>query len=132
MAYVKKISYDQFAKDMIDFELKPYGVDSNYIFSLPKKPTNKEDIDPNVEYIDMWYCRYTFRCFDEFNKFRQYFYEHWKDYAPKRKWKKEIIYEAFERFNLFYGLATDYDFNEHMIKKNADDMFIKVYVNNRN
>ena len=127
MAYTKKITADQFVRDVINFELKPYGIDFDYILSLPKKPENKENIDPNVEYQNHWYSRYKFHTFEEFNAFRRYFYEHFKDYAPKYRWKKEVIYEEFEYFNFMYGLATDYDFDEHLYKKNADDMFKNVY-----
>ena len=127
MAYVKKITIDQFIRDVIDFELKPYGINFEYILNLPKEPKNKDEIDPNVEYQDKWFSRYKFHSFDEFNAFRQYFYEHWKDYATQRYWKKDTLYREFEWFNLQYGLATDYDFKEHLYKKNADDMFKKVY-----
>ena len=127
MAYIKKITADQFIRDVIDFELKPYGINFEYILNLPKEPKNKDEIDPNVEYQDEWFSRYKFHSFDEFNAFRQYFYEHWKDYAAQRYWKKDILYREFEWFNLQYGLATDCDFDEHMYKKNADDMFKKVY-----
>ena len=127
MAYIKKITSDQFIRDVIDFELKPYGINFEYILNLPKEPKNKDEIDPNVEYQDNWFSKYKFHNFDEFNAFRQYFYEHWKDYAPQRYWKKYTLYREFEWFNLQYGLATDYDFDEHLYKKNADDMFKKVY-----
>ena len=127
MAYVKKITTDQFIRDVIDFELKPYGINFEYILNLPKEPKNKDEIDPNVEYQDEWFSRYKFHSFDEFNAFRQYFYEHWKDYAAQRYWKKDILYREFEWFNLQYGLATNYDFKEHLYKKNEDDMFKKVY-----
>ena len=127
MAYVKKITTDQFIRDVIDFELKPYGINFEYILNLPKEPKNKDEIDPNIEYQDKWFSRYKFKTFDEFNAFRKYFYEHWKDYSPKRKWTKDILYRAFECFNLQYGLATGYDFDEHLYKKNTDDMYEKVF-----
>ena len=132
MAYVKKITTDQFIRDVIDFELKPYGINFEYILNLPKKPENEDDIDPNVEYQDKWYVRYKFNNFNEFNEFRKYFYEHWKDYAPKRKWTKDILYREFEWFNLQYGLDTGYDFDEHLHKKNADDMYKKVFESKSN
>ena len=131
MAYVKKITTDQFFRDVIDFELKPYGINFEYILNLPDEPKNKDEIDPNIEYKDKWFLRYQFKTFDEFNAFRKYFYEHWKDYAPKRNWKKHIIYMAFELFNFNYGLATGYDFDEHLYKKNADDMYKKVFGSNK-
>ena len=124
---VKKITGDQFVRDVIDFELKPYGINFEYLKNLPQKPRNEEELNPNVEYQDNWYSRYKFRTFDEFNAFRRYFYEHWKDYAPQRHWKRDILYREFEWFNLQYGLETDYDFNEHLEKKLASDMFKEVY-----
>ena len=45
MAYVKKITIDQFIRDVIDFELKPYGINFEYILNLPKEPKNKDEID---------------------------------------------------------------------------------------
>ena len=102
MAYIKKITTDQFIRDVIDFELKSYGINFDYILNLPKKPKDDKDVDPNVEYQDWWYSRYKFNNFDEFNEFRRYFYEHWKDYAPKRDWKKCIVDREFEWFNLQY------------------------------
>ena len=132
MAYVKKITTDQFIRDVIDFELKPYGINFEYILNLPKEPKNKDEIDPNIEYQDKWFSRYKFKTFDEFNAFRKYFYEHWKDYSPKRKWTKDILYRSFEWFNLQYSLATGYDLAEHLYKKNADDMYEKVFVSKSN
>ena len=127
MPYIKKITIDQFIRDVIDFELKPYGINFEYILNLQKEQKNKDEIDQNVEYQEKWFSRYKFHSFDEFNAFRQYFYEHWKDYAAQRYWKKDILYREFEWFNLQYGLATNYDFKEHLYKKNEDDMFKKVY-----
>ena len=127
MAYVKKITAEQFVKDVIDFELKPYGINYEYILKLPKMPKDRENADPNIEYQDGWVSRYKFNTFEEFNAFRQYFYEHWKDLAPKRKWTRDTIYREFEWFNLMYGLATDYDFDEHLYKKKADDIYKRVF-----
>ena len=128
MAYVKKITTDQFIRDVIDFELKPYGINFEYILNLPKEPKNKDEIDPNIEYQDKWFSRYKFKTFDEFNAFRKYFYEHWKDCATKINWKKDILYREFEWFNLNYGLSIGYDLAGHLYKKNADDMYKKVFV----
>ena len=58
MAYIKKITADQFIRDVIDFELKPYGINFEYILNLPKEPKNKDEIAPNVEYQDEWFSRY--------------------------------------------------------------------------
>ena len=41
MAYVKKITAEQFVKDVIDFELKPYGINYEYILKLPKMPKDR-------------------------------------------------------------------------------------------
>ena len=132
MAYVKKITTDQFIRDVIDFELKPYGINFEYILNLPKEPKNKDEIDPNIEYQDNWFSRYQFKTFDEFNAFRKYFYEHWKDCATKINWKKDILYREFEWFNFNYGLSIGYDLAEHLYKKNADDMYKKVFVSKSN
>lgn len=132
MAYVKKITKDQFIRDVIDFELKPYGINFEYILNLPKKPKNKDEIDPNIEYQDNWFSRYQFKTFDEFNAFRKYFYEHWKDCATKINWKKDILHREFEWFNFHYGLSIGYDLAEHLYKKNEDDMYEKVFVSKSN
>ena len=94
MAYVKKITTDQFIRDVIDFELKPYGINFEYILNLPKEPKNKDEIDPNIEYQDKWFSRYKFKTFDEFNAFRKYFYERWKDYS---KLKTLVKFVSFPR-----------------------------------
>ena len=132
MAYVKKITKDQFIRDVIDFELKPYGINFEYILNLPKEPKNKDEIDTNIEYQDNWFSRYQFKTFDEFNAFRKYFYEHWKDCATKINWKKDILNREFEWFNFHYGLSIGYDLAEHLYKKNADDMYEKVFVSKSN
>ena len=132
MAYVKKITTDQFIRDVIDFELKPDGINFEYILNLPKEPKNKDEIDPNIEYQDNWFSRYQFKTFDEFNAFRKYFYEHWKDCATKINWKKDILYREFEWFNFNYGLSIGYDLAEQLYKKKADDMYKKVFVSKSN
>ena len=122
----KKISIDEFYYDCIDFMLKKFGIDHNYIKSLPKKPADGTEV-PGVEYQDGWYQRYTFDSFDEYAEFKRYFYRHWKDYQPKTRWKKHIIDESFRWFNLLYGLRYNYDFDEHMKLDDELDVYKEIY-----
>ena len=127
MSYRKKISDKEFVRDVIDFELKKYGIDYDYVNNLPKKPTDGTEIDPSVEYQDSWYSRYTFDSIDEFRAFRKYFYEHCKDWLPKHMWKKDLIYREFEWFNLQFGLATKYEYEFKDYQKIADEIWKEVF-----
>lgn len=132
MAKYKKISEKQFVKDVIDFELKKYGIGYDYVTSLPKRPLNDDEADPNTEYQDDWFRRYAFDSFEEFNAWREYFYERYKDWQPQRNWRKILVDREFEWFNLMWGLATNYDFDEHMNSKAKDDMFARVFRKKKN
>ena len=127
MAYSKKISDEQFVKDNIDFMLKPYGIGYDYINNLPKKPKDKNEVDPNVEYQDDWYMRYKFHSIDEHRAWRKYFYEHWKDWKPQRCWRKYDVYRTFEWFNLQWGLATDYEYENSDYQRIADEVYDEVF-----
>jgi len=127
MANVKKLSVDQFYKDVINFMLKKHGVDYDYIINLPKEPQNKEEIDPNVEYQDKWYTRYTFATYEEYDAYRQYFYEHFKLWQPQYRWKRYYVDNCFAWFDLEFGLKIDFDFDELIKRKKEDDMYWRVF-----
>lgn len=130
MAY-KKISGNEFIKDVIDFELKKFGIGYDYLMSLPEMPLDESKIDPNVEYRDRWFQRYCFDSFEEFLEWKIYFFEHFKDYAPKRDWKRKRVEDSFGWMNLMYGLKTNYDFDLHMKKCDDVDVYDMVYGKNR-
>ena len=88
---------------------------------------NDDEADPNTEYQDDWFRRYTFDDFEEFNAWREYFYGRYKDWQPQRNWRKILVDREFDWFNLMWGLATNYDFDEHMKLKGEDDMFARVF-----
>lgn len=129
MAYRKKISDHEFLRDVISFELKKFGIDYDYLMSLPEWPEDRSMIDPDVEYRNDWYQRYCFDTFDEFLAWKVYFFEHWKDHAPARCWKRSIVEREFEWCNLMYGLKTNYDFDLHLRRKEEIDVYNKVYGN---
>lgn len=127
MAYTKKITGKQFVKDVINFELKKFGIDYDYLMSLPEWPDDKSKIDPNIEYRNDWFQRYCFDSFDEFLSWKVYFFKHWKDYAPKTNWKRSTVERGFEWFNLMYGLKTNYEFELHKNRKKELDVYAQVY-----
>ena len=87
MAYVKKLTGEEFSYAVVDFMLKKYNIDHNYIKNLPTKPSNPDDIDPNTEYQDGWYQRYTFDSFEEYLAYKEFFYEKYKEFKPYIKSK---------------------------------------------
>lgn len=113
MAYVKKLTAKEFTKDIVDFMLKKYGIGYDYIISLPKTPDNSEEIDPDMEYQEGWFQRYTFDSYDEYMAYKEYFFSHWKDYAPIRDWRLSEIEREFAAFNLMYGLKTNYEIDNN-------------------
>ena len=131
MAYVKKISDLDFVKDNVTFMLRNYGIDADYIFGLPKKPEDESLVDPNVEYQDDWFLRYKFKSIDEHRAWRKFFYERYKDWQPRYRWKKYYVYREFEYFNLNWGLATDYEYTNEEYQKIADEVYTEVFGSNK-
>ena len=127
MAYVKKLTDKEFVKKVIDFALKPYGIGYDYIINLPKKPKDQDEIDPNIEYQEEWYLRYTFKNIDEHRAWREYFYETYKDWQPKYRWKKFYVEREFEWFNLQWGLKTDYDYTHQQYQEIMEETYKKVF-----
>ena len=127
MAYVKKITGEEFSYAVVDFMLKKYNIDHNYIKNLPQKPTNPDDINPNVEYQDGWYQRYTFDSFDEYLAYKEFFYEKYKEFKPKKRWRKRDVEEYFHSFDLMYGLKWNYSYEEHRKLVEQNDTYSKIF-----
>lgn len=127
MAYVKKITGKQFSLDVVDFMLKKYNITHEDIINFPHRPENKDEWDDSIPYQENWFQFYTFDTPEEYMAYREYFYEHFKDYAPKWKWKRCYVDRMFAEFDLMYGLKTNYDFKLHMDTKDSVDMYKKVF-----
>ena len=128
MAYKKKIDLAQFIKDCVDFELKPYGVGWEYIANLPEQPTNEDDVDPNAIYKSNWYNKFKFKTTDDYIALKKYFYEHWKDYAPRYDWRKFTLDKNFGWFILQYGLSYDFDYQDLLEADKENDIYKIVYI----
>ena len=127
MAYVKKLTGEEFSYAVVDFMLKKYNIDHNYIKNLPTKPSNPDDIDPNTEYQDGWYQRYTFDSFEEYLAYKEFFYEKYKEFKPKHRWRKRDVEEYFHSFDLMYGLKWNYDYDEHRKRIDENDTYSKIF-----
>lgn len=127
MAYVKKMTGEEFSYTIIDFMLKKYNIDHNYIKNLPKKPNNPDDVDSNIEYQDGWYQRYTFDSFEEYLAYKEFFYEKYKEFKPKSRWRKRDVEEYFHSFDLMYGLKLNYGYDEHSKRVDENDTYSKIF-----
>ena len=103
MAYKKKLTDKEFAKMVIDKELEIAGADMRYddIVKLTKEEQEK---------LRFWE-KYTFKTVDQYIEWRNFFFEHVYDWLPKRT-SKETIKKEFSWFNLSWGLACDFPYEE--------------------
>jgi hypothetical protein len=131
MAYIKKISGNQFSKDVINFMLKKYNVTYDDIKNLPNRPDDVSIGDDSVAYSDNWFRFYVFDNFEEYIAYKEYFYVHYKEYAPKRNWKRRHVDDTFNGFDMMYGLKVNYDFDEHWNRIKEIDMYTKVFGKNK-
>lgn len=127
MGYVKKLTGKEFSLDVVNFMLKKYNVTHEDIRNLPNRSDDKEDWRDDIPYQETWFQFYTFDSFDEYNAYMEYFFERYKDYAPKRKWRKRDVVTEFRSFDLMYGLKLNYDFDVHRQLKDEDAMYEKVF-----
>jgi hypothetical protein len=127
MAYVKKITGKEFSLDVVNFMLKKYNITHEDIRNLPNRPDDKDEWRDDVPYQENWFQFYTFDSLEEYNSYMEYFFERYKDYAPKRKWRKYDVVAMFRSFDLMYGLKINYDFEIHCQQKNEDAMYKKVF-----
>lgn len=100
MAYVKKISDKQFALDVInkEFEIANSGLHFDTFEEL--SDYTKENIH--------WYQEFEFKTPEEYQQWKDYFFEHFYDWKPKY-YSKKVIEQEFAWFNLCYGLKYGYD-----------------------
>jgi len=101
MAYTKKLTDAEFVELIINKELEIAGADIRYndIIALPNEEQQKLE----------WWTKYTFKTVEEFLEWRNYFYEQFYNWQPKRVKKSEMIRE-FQWFNLQWGLKYDFDY----------------------
>lgn len=127
MGYVKKISGEEFSIDVINFMLKKYNITYDDIKNLPDRPDDVERVDNSVPYKDNWFQYYTFDTFEEYIAYKEYFYERYKDYAPRRRWTRRIVEDTFNGFDFMYGLMIKYDFEDHWTLTKEIDIYTKVF-----
>lgn len=97
MAYVKKISDEQFLLDCINKEFEIIGSTNHWdTFSELCEWTKQEE---NRE----WYTNNAFSTSEQWKQWKQYFMEHFYDWKPKRYSKHYIENRVFPWFNLQYG-----------------------------
>lgn len=103
MAYVKKLTDNEFVELIIDKELEISGTDVRYkdITAMPKEEQKEYE----------FYTRFTFKTLEQFLEWRQFFYDHFYDWQPKSV-KKSQMEREFNWFNLQWGLKYDFDYEE--------------------
>lgn len=102
MAYVKKISDEQFTLDCInkEFEIANTGL----------RFETFEDLCAYSKEHPKWFTNHEFKTSEEYQQWKNYFFEHFYDWQPKHYGKKTIMKE-FSWFNLMYGFKYGYDSN---------------------
>ena len=101
MAYKKKISGDQFLLDVIQKELDIVGAGVHF--------DSAEELIEWGKQHPTWYKDYEFKTIEQFYEWREYFYEHFYEWKPKRV-KKSEMEEHFRWFNFQYGLKYGFDY----------------------
>ena len=125
--YKSKISQKQFVFDVVDFMLTKYNVTHEDIINLQHAPNGTYSRNMDNVYQENWFQYYTFDALDEYKEYMRYFYEHYKDYAPKYKWKKSIIDRFFQEFDFMYGLQINYDYEKHKEFVLNNTMYNEIY-----
>lgn len=116
MAYKKKLTSEEFVKTIIDKELEIVDADIRYddIIKLPKEEQEKLK----------WWSKYSFKTFEQFEEWKEFFYEKFYDWQPKSI-SKEMMKKEFSWINLMWGLK--YDFPYEIIEFFKDPCFKKAY-----
>lgn len=120
MAYVKKISGEQFLFDVIQKELDIVGSGLKF-----------KDMDELIGWTKEhpeWYTDYEFTNKEQFYEWRQYFYDHFYDWQPKRV-KKNQMEREFQWINLQYGLKYGFDYRELYENGDAKTVLLKDETN---
>ena len=110
----KKLTDKEFVELIIDKELEIAGADVR--FKDLKSMTKEQE----EEY--KFFNRFSFNNLEEFLEWRQFFYDHFYEWQPKRVNKKEMERE-FSWFNLQWGLKLNFPYNQiiehdNKLKKN--------------
>ena len=126
MAFTKKLTDEEFIRNIINKQLEPYKLTYDDLKNLPHKPNNSDKDDKTVYYED-WFQKCEFKSFDEFISWKKYYYEQYKLWQPKRKWRRHDVERCFDWHNLSFGLKYGYDFDEHRKKNDEIDMFKIVF-----
>lgn len=100
MAYVKKISDEQFYLDVVNKELEIAGGPQFDSWNELCRWTqlNKE-----------WFCIWAFDTKEQFLEFKRYYYNHFYDWKPKRYTKRDRE-QMFSGFIFIYGLKTNFEY----------------------
>lgn len=100
MAYVKKISGEQFALDCINKQWE--------IIGEPLHFDTWEDLVSYGKEHPKWFSESEYKTPEQFQQWKDYFFEHFYDWKPKH-FSKRAIKREFLWFNLMYGLKYGYD-----------------------
>ena len=100
MAYVKKISDDQFYLDVVNKELEIAGGPQ---FDSWDELCHWSKLNKD------WFCIWAFDSKEQFLEFKEYYYNHFYDWKPKRYTKRERN-QWFSMFMFNYGLKTDFEY----------------------
>ena len=131
MANIKKLSDEEFEYYIVNKELEKYGVTVDDIKKLPRMPEDRSFADDSVIYWENWFQKYSFDSFEEFIAWKEYYFERYKDWKPKRMWRRSDVERHFNWHNMQIGLTYNYDFDEHMKRDKEIDMFKKVFGKNK-
>lgn len=103
MAYVKKISDEQFVLDCINKEFEIIGSNLHWdtfeeLSAWSKLPENEE-----------WYSKYQFDTKEQYETWKEYYLEHFYAWQPKWYSKKVVEKHYFPWFSLQYGFSEKWE-----------------------
>ena len=101
MAYVKKISDEQFTLDCVNKELEIANTGLHF--------GTFEALVGYAKEHQHWYSDFEFKTPEEYQQWKNYFFEHFYDWKPK-SYSKATIEREFRWFDLDYGLKWGYDY----------------------
>lgn len=90
----KKLTEEEALRLIINYQLKPYGVDIDYV-----------KLHPTINEFE-WFYHYTFKTKQQYNRWKFFSYEMLKRCMPHLP-KKEIAKE-FSMIDLMWGLRHEY------------------------
>lgn len=102
MSRVKKISTKQFTLDVINKARELAGAS---IFD------SMDVLKTYAELHPQWFEEISFTSVDQYNAWRDYFYNHFYDWQPKRI-SKILMKKEFDSFSLNYGPRYKFDYKE--------------------